>query len=135
MSKTTFKDIKHFFTVTPDLLQVKGFANGIEGKLELSWQHPMLHTDEDNEQPAEGTNHIRIDVKTEWLPFNPDNIPEAKEGWLLLINDFDLDKIHSFKVYNGNWQIHPMTTTLNELIKMYGAANYKNCTYKLVSLT
>jgi hypothetical protein len=86
MSKTRFKDIKHFFTVTPDNLEVKGFADGVEGTLQLSWQHPMLHTDEDDEQPAEGTNHIRIEVKTEWLPFDTDNIPEAKKGWCLLIN-------------------------------------------------
>ena len=104
MSKTRFKDIKHFFTVTPDLLEVKGFADGVEGKLELSWQHPMLHTDEDDEQPAEGTNHIRIEVKTEWLPFDPDNIPEAKSGLCLLIHKPTWkDEAMYFRYKDGKW--------------------------------
>jgi hypothetical protein len=87
MSKTRFKDIKHFFTVTPENLEVKGFADGVEGTLQLSWQHPMLHTDEDDEQLAEGTNHIRIEVKTEWQPTDRyfTNLPEPNPDQLLLI--------------------------------------------------
>jgi hypothetical protein len=121
MSKTRFKDIKHFFTVTPDLLEVKGFADGIQGKLELSWQHPMLHTDEDDDQPAEGTNHIRIEVKTEWLPFDPENIPEAKEGYTLLIK-YTNNIVDAFTYLDGFWQD----------IK---SVPEKGFTYKLVPLT
>jgi len=85
--KIKFKDIKHFFTVTPDNLEVKGFADGVEGTLQISWQHPMLHTDEDDEQPAEGTNHIRIEVKSQWQPtdYHLDNLPTPNEDQLLII--------------------------------------------------
>jgi hypothetical protein len=87
MSKTRFKDIKHFFYVTPDQLDVKGFADGVEGKLELSWQHPMLHSNEDDEQPAEGSNYLRIEVISEWQPTDHyfTNIPTPNEDQLLVI--------------------------------------------------
>jgi hypothetical protein len=78
------QDIKHFFHVTPDLLQVKGFADGVEGELKISWQHPMQHTDDDDE-PAEGTNHLRIEVVTEWQPFDFNNLPTPNPDQLLLI--------------------------------------------------
>jgi hypothetical protein len=135
MSKTQFKDIKHFFTVTPDLLEVKGFADGVEGTLQLSWQHPMIHTDEDDEQPAEGTNHIRIEVKTEWLPFDPENIPEAKSGWCLLLRDDQYkDFVDCFtndgeiwKDYEGRW--------FELLFDSHTKQSYLKYSYKLVPLT
>ena len=70
----------------------------------------------------------------EWLPFDPENVPEAKKGWCLLIHDFDLDKVHALKVYDGSWRLHPMASKIEDLIKMYGAENYKNAQYKLVPL-
>ncbi len=130
MTKTQFKDIKHFFTVTPDLLEVKGFADGVEGTLHLSWQHPMLHTDEDDEQPAEGTNHIRIEVKTEWLPFDPENIPEAKEGWCLLISN----KLW-MHCYNTSESDNEVVWIDNECRELnWHKVNYRNHTYKLLTL-
>jgi hypothetical protein len=129
MSKTRFKDIKHFFTVTPDLLEVKGFADGVEGKLELSWQHPMIHTDEDDEQPAEGTNHIRIEVKTEWLPFDPENIPEAKSGWCLLIN------VPNYRESVASFTFKDLEWVDSESDGFYNYTFGNNCTYKLVPLS
>jgi hypothetical protein len=98
-----YKDIKHFFYVTPDQLEVKGFADGVEGALQLSWQHPMLNSNEDDEQPAEGTNHIRIEVITEWLPFDPENIPEAIRGYCLLIQ-YTNNVVDAFTYLDGHWQ-------------------------------
>ena len=70
----------------------------------------------------------------QWLPFDPENVIEPKKGWCLLIHDFDLDKVHALKVYDGSWRLHPMASKIEDLIKMYGSENYKNAQNKLVPL-
>jgi hypothetical protein len=84
----------------------------------------------------EGISPVEVanKIANQWLPFDPDNIPEAKEGWCLLVKDLEDYTIHAFKVHNGSWRIHPMGTSFQELIAKYGADKYQNKTYKLIQL-
>lgn len=63
---------------------VQVFADGQPAKLTWKWEF-VAH--EDDEQPAEGTNHLRINVDTEWQTTDRyfTNIPEPNEDYLLLI--------------------------------------------------
>jgi len=137
MSQLTIAQLIPYFKGV-DEFQVKAFANGVQGKLVLSREFPIPNPDPDSEEPADGTNHLRLEVitdsKPEWTAFDPDNLPKAKEGYALLVHDLQLDKIHAFKVHNGSWRTHPMGTSLEELIVKYGADKYQNQTYKLIQL-
>jgi len=65
---------------------VQVFADGQPAKLTWKWEF-VRPADEEDEQPPEGTNHLRINVKTEWQPTDRDftNIPEPNPEYLLLI--------------------------------------------------
>lgn len=115
------KDKFLFSLPTVDDLEVEGDV--------LSYAIQQIH-DQEEIPLVELINKI----SNHWLSFDPDNIPEAKEGYALLVHDLQLDKIHAFKVYNGSWRIHPMGTSFQELIARYGADKYQNETYKLIQL-
>jgi hypothetical protein len=137
MSQLTYQELSHYFAGVPEF-KVKAFANGVQGKLVFTREYPIPHPDPDSDEAPDGTNHLRLEVitdgKSDWLPFDPDNIPKAKKGWCLLIHDLQLDKIHVFKVYDDSWQIHPMVTSLEELIAKSGSDKYQNETYQLIQL-
>jgi hypothetical protein len=107
MSQLKIKDLYPIFVdgKLPDY-PIELFADGQPATLTWKWEF-VRHTDEDSDEPPEGTNHLRIDVKTEWLPFDPENVPEAKEGLCLLVKrqtGNTVYSVYSFNVIDGNWQ-------------------------------
>jgi hypothetical protein len=63
---------------------VEVFADGQPAKLTWKWEF-VRQTDEESDEPAEGTNHLRIEVVTEWQPFDFNNLPTPNPDQLLLI--------------------------------------------------
>ena len=85
--KLTIKDLDPIFAdgKLPDY-PVELFADG--GPATITWKWNFVrHAEEDDEQPAEGTNHLRIDVNSEWIPLDPDNIPTPNKEYMLLIKE------------------------------------------------
>lgn len=78
MSKTIYKEIAPYFGRCPSDHEYKAFANGIEGKLVLSWQHPIPHPDLESDEAPEGTNYLRIEVITDSKPDYKPYFNEAK---------------------------------------------------------
>jgi hypothetical protein len=103
-SKLTIKDLYPIFAdgKLPDY-PVELFADGQPADITWKWNF-VRHAEEDDEQPAEGTNHLRIDVNSEWLPLDEDNLPRAKDGWCLLVKRQGGGTVYSFNAINGNWE-------------------------------
>ena len=103
-SKLTIKDLDPIFAdgKLPDY-PVELFADGQPATITWKWNF-VRHAEEDDEQPAEGTNHLRIDVNSEWLPLDEGNLPRAKDGWCLLVKRQGGGTVYSFNVVNGNWE-------------------------------
>ena len=93
MSKTTYKEIAPYFGRTPSDHEYKAFANGIEGKLVLSWQHPIPHPDPNSEEPAHGSNHLRLEVITDSKPDYKPYFNEVRKqiADLIQITQYDED--------------------------------------------
>jgi len=127
MSQLTYQQLSHYFAGVPEF-QVKAFANGVQGKLVLSREYPIPNPDPDSDEAPEGTNHLRLEVitdsKFDWFRFKPDNIPEAKEGWCLLVNN--QERIIAFNSFYGKWLDFE-----KDEIRLY---DFKDCTYKLIQL-
>jgi len=103
-SKLTIKDLDPIFAdgKLPDY-PVELFADGQPATITWKWNF-VRDAEEDDEQLAEGTNHLRIDVNSEWLPLDEDNLPTAKDGWCLLVKRQGDGIVYSFNVVNGNWE-------------------------------
>lgn len=107
------------------------FADGQPAALTWKWEF-VRHTDEDSDEPPEGTNHLRIDVKTEWLLFDPSNLPEAREGYTLLLRFGGLYRnlrIAAFTLHKGQW-----IDWDNSNIKSFTFNSAHPVTYKLIKI-
>ncbi len=82
-------------------------------KLEVSVWQDLIDVINETEKEVEAAN--------QWLPFDPENIPEAKEGYTLLIK-YTNNIVDAFTYLDGFWQD----------IK---SVPEKGFTYKLVPLT
>jgi hypothetical protein len=71
----------------------------------------------------------KIEAANQWLPFDPENIPEAKEGWCLLIN------VPSYRQSVASFTFKDLEWVDSESDGFYNYTFGNNCTYKLVPLT
>ena len=126
-SKLTIKDLDPIFAdgKLPDY-PVELFADGQPATITWKWNF-VRHAEEDDEQPAEGTNHLRIDVNSEWLPLDKGNLPRAKDGWCLLVKWQSGDTVHSFNTIDNEWE----DTDGDVLQECY---NLDEVTYKLIKI-
>jgi hypothetical protein len=126
-SKLTIKDLDPIFAdgKLPDY-PVELFADGQPATITWKWNF-VRHAEEDDEQPAEGTNHLRIDVNSEWLPLDEDNLPRAKDGWCLLAKWQSGDTVYSFNTIDNEWE----DTDGDVLQECY---NLDEVTYKLIKI-
>ncbi len=69
-----------------------------------------------------------LEKEDEWLPFDPENIPEAKEGWCLLIKSIT-GNTYTFNVNRRKWEDNE-----GDVFYEY-AFDKKTNHYKLVPLT
>jgi hypothetical protein len=142
MSKTTYKEIAPYFGRTPSDHEYKAFANGIEGKLVLSWQHPIPHPDPDSDEAPEGSNHLRIEVitdsKPDWTAFDLDNweeeLPKPENGKLLII-DGRYKRGSRFEVFfcmdfgqEKEWKKYPW----DSIQTVFEKEHFKQTYYKLI---
>jgi hypothetical protein len=125
--KLTIKDLDPIFAdgKLPDY-PVELFADGQPATITWKWNF-VRHAEEDDEQPAEGTNHLRINVNSEWLPLNPDNLPTAKNGWCLLVKWQPRDTVYSFNTIDNEWE-----DTDGDVLQAY--YNLDEGVYKLIKI-
>jgi hypothetical protein len=90
-------------------------------KLEVSVWQDLIDVINETEKEVEAAN--------QWLPFDPDNIPEAKEGWCLLITKKgDWGNCYNTSGDEANSWISDDCISLKPQY-------YKGFSYKLVPLT
>jgi hypothetical protein len=101
------------------------YANGQPASISWKWEF-VRPADEDDEQPPEGFNHLRIDVISEWTDFDPTNLPTPNKDYRLMLKDPVAGYITDYHWHPSGW-IYGNSKNLNTITET-------GLQYKLIKL-